>query len=112
MLMRRPSVRRAAHIAVPLALAAAALVVPSSVGATAATDAAAAYPTNAQGRTLIKQTGAPYQNASLPVRKRVEDLLSQMTLEEKIGQMTQAERGAVAGDPTQVTTLRLGSVLS
>ena len=35
-----------------------------------------------------------------------------MTLEEKIGQMTQAERGAVAGDPSQIATLRLGSVLS
>src|SRR5262245_24031420 len=101
MLMRRPSVRRAAHIGVPLALAAAALVVPT--GATAATDAAG-YPTDAQGRTLIKQTGAPYQNANLPVRNRVEDLLSRMTLEEKIGQMTQTERGAVTGDPTLVST--------
>ncbi len=107
--MRRPSVRRAAHIAVPLALAAAALVVPT--GATAAVDATA-YPTDAQGRTLIKQTGAPYQNANLPVGQRVEDLLSRMTLEEKIGQMTQTERGAVTGDPTLVSTWLLGSVLS
>ena len=35
-----------------------------------------------------------------------------MTLEEKVGQMTQAERGAVTDDPSLVTTWRLGSVLS
>ncbi|MBQ1746894.1 MAG: beta-glucosidase, partial [Muribaculaceae bacterium] len=29
----------------------------------------------------------PYQNASLPVEQRVEDLLSRMTLEEKAGQI-------------------------
>jgi beta-glucosidase len=54
----------------------------------------------------------PYQNPALPVGLRVDDLLGRMTLEEKIGQMTQAERGAVAGDPTQIATLHLGSVLS
>ncbi len=31
----------------------------------------------------------PYQNAALPISERVDDLLSRMTLEEKIGQMTQ-----------------------
>lgn len=30
----------------------------------------------------------PYENWRLPVEKRVEDLLSQMTLQEKIGQMS------------------------
>ena len=35
-----------------------------------------------------------------------------MTLEEKVGQMTQAERGAATGDPGLITDLRLGSVLS
>jgi beta-glucosidase len=39
----------------------------------------------------------------LPVRKRVEDLLAGMTLEEKAGQMTQAERASVPDDPTKVT---------
>ena len=33
-----------------------------------------------------------YRDAAQPVAKRVEDLLGRMTLEEKIGQMTQAER--------------------
>ncbi|WP_396445537.1 glycoside hydrolase family 3 protein [Actinomadura sp.] len=53
-----------------------------------------------------------YLNARLPVAKRVGDLLGRMTLEEKVGQMTQAERGAVDGDRDQITTLALGSVLS
>jgi beta-glucosidase len=112
MLMRRPSVRRAALIAVPLALTAAALAIPA--GAAPATDAPAAqaaYQTDAQGRTLITRTGAPYLNAHLSVRTRVGDLLARMTLQEKIGQMTQAERGDL-GDPTRVTDRMLGSVLS
>jgi beta-glucosidase len=55
---------------------------------------------------------APYLDARLPVAKRVSDLLGRMTLEEKIGQMTQAERGAIDGDRDQITELALGSVLS
>ena len=39
-------------------------------------------------------TTAAYQNAKLPVKQRVRDLLGRMTLEEKVGQMTQAERAA------------------
>jgi beta-glucosidase len=54
----------------------------------------------------------PYRDASLPVADRVADLLGRMTLPEKVGQMTQAERGDVAGDPSLVTTWALGSVLS
>ncbi|WP_243716988.1 glycoside hydrolase family 3 protein [Actinomadura sp. KC345] len=55
---------------------------------------------------------APYLNKWLPVSTRVDDLLGRMTLEEKVGQMTQAERGAVDGDRDQITELKLGSVLS
>ncbi|MFG2249758.1 glycoside hydrolase family 3 protein [Spirillospora sp. NPDC048823] len=55
---------------------------------------------------------APYLNQRLPVSKRVGDLLGRMTLEEKVGQMTQAERGAIDGDRDQITELALGSVLS
>lgn len=55
---------------------------------------------------------APYQNAKLPVERRVEDLLGRMTLKEKAGQMTQAERIAVDEDRDQITELGLGSLLS
>lgn len=53
---------------------------------------------------------APYKKASLPIDTRIADLLSRMTLEEKIGQMTQIERGSLrAGD---ISRYKLGSVLS
>src|SRR3954469_10180395 len=57
-------------------------------------------------------SGPVYLNPRAPVQQRVADLLSQMTLAEKVGQMTQAERAAVTGDPTQISTLALGSLLS
>src|SRR3954471_717609 len=81
------------RLAVPAAavLAAAALVAPA-VGQGAAT--------------------LPYQNARLPVARRVDDLLSRMTLAEKIGQMTQAERASVDADTTIITRDNLGSLLS
>jgi beta-glucosidase len=56
--------------------------------------------------------GALYLDARQPVERRVADLLGRMTLEEKVGQMTQAERAAVAEDPSLVAEWRLGSVLS
>ncbi|XRQ12179.1 glycoside hydrolase family 3 protein [Actinomadura welshii] len=54
--------------------------------------------------------GEPYLDPSRPVADRVDDLLSRMTLDEKIGQMTQAERGSVTG--ADITNYSLGSVLS
>ncbi|SDT43237.1 glycoside hydrolase family 3 protein [Actinoplanes derwentensis] len=58
-------------------------------------------------------TGQPvYRDAGQSVAARVADLLPRMSLADKIGQMTQAERKAVTGDPALVTGLRLGSVLS
>jgi beta-glucosidase len=58
----------------------------------------------------VQAAGLPYQDPSLPVATRVDDLLSRMTLDEKIGQMTQAERSNAS--PDDVTTYRLGSILS
>ena len=52
----------------------------------------------------------PYQDPSLPVATRVNDLLGRMSLDEKLGQMTQAERSAVTN--SQITQFRLGSLLS
>ncbi|MCD0159434.1 hypothetical protein IHN57_19480, partial [Deinococcus sp. 6GRE01] len=54
---------------------------------------------------------APYRNAALPVDARVNDLLLHMTLDEKIGQMTQAERAAVR-DLNDMAVFGIGSVLS
>lgn len=51
-------------------------------------------------------------NAKLPTRARVADLLSRMTLAEKIGQMAQAERIDVDANPSLITTNYLGSILS
>ncbi len=55
---------------------------------------------------------APYENPNLPTSKRVDDLLSRMTLEEKVGQMTQTERARVDADAKPITTYGLGSILS
>ena len=52
----------------------------------------------------------PYHDPSLPVATRVNDLLGRMSLDEKLGQMTQAERAAVTN--AQITQFRLGSLLS
>ncbi|MEO3820813.1 glycoside hydrolase family 3 N-terminal domain-containing protein [Plantactinospora sp. B24E8] len=52
----------------------------------------------------------PYQDPGRAVPDRVDDLLARMTLDEKIGQMTQGERASVT--PADITTYRLGSVLS
>ncbi|MEV4416766.1 glycoside hydrolase family 3 N-terminal domain-containing protein [Catellatospora sp. NPDC049609] len=52
----------------------------------------------------------PYQDPALPVATRVADLMSRMTLDEKLGQMTQAERASVS--KAEITQYRLGSVLS
>ncbi|MGW3359349.1 glycoside hydrolase family 3 N-terminal domain-containing protein [Streptomyces bungoensis] len=62
-------------------------------------------------QVVIDAHGLPYLDAKLPVRKRVADLLSRMSLQEKAGQMTQAERGAV-GEGGDVAAYGLGSLLS
>lgn len=54
--------------------------------------------------------GDLYLDPSQPPEKRVEDLLSRMTLEEKIGQMTQVDKNALT--PQDVTAYFIGSVLS
>src|SRR5438270_5509547 len=85
------------------ALAAAAVAAPT-VGATAHHSKPAAQDGSAQP--------LPYENPVLPVSRRVSDLLSRMTLAEKIGQMTQAERGSVDADTSKITRDNLGSLLS
>ncbi|MFF4402614.1 glycoside hydrolase family 3 N-terminal domain-containing protein [Streptomyces sp. NPDC001480] len=60
---------------------------------------------------VVDAHGLPYLNSKLPVRKRVADLVSRMSLAEKTGQMTQAERGAV-GNGGDIAAYDLGSLLS
>jgi beta-glucosidase len=53
---------------------------------------------------------AIFPDSSRPVEARIEDLLARMTLDEKIGQMTQVEMGSIkAGD---ITAYNIGSILS
>jgi beta-glucosidase len=54
---------------------------------------------------------AAYKNAALPIEKRVKDLMSKMTLEEKIGQLNQLNGGVMTGpqavnDPGQQGKLK------
>ncbi|MFI1357646.1 glycoside hydrolase family 3 protein [Streptomyces sp. NPDC020898] len=63
-------------------------------------------------RIVIDAHGLPYLNGKLPVKQRVADLLSRMSLAEKAGQMTQAERGAVTATPGDIAAYDLGSLLS
>ncbi|MFF3662726.1 glycoside hydrolase family 3 protein [Streptomyces olivochromogenes] len=60
---------------------------------------------------VIDAHGLPYLDPKLPVKKRVADLVSRMSLEEKAGQMTQAERGAI-GAGGDIASYDLGSLLS
>ncbi|MEU0603587.1 glycoside hydrolase family 3 N-terminal domain-containing protein [Streptomyces sp. NPDC006393] len=60
---------------------------------------------------VVDAHGLPYLDSRLPVRKRVADLVSRMSLEEKAGQMTQAERGAMSA-PGDIAAYGLGSLLS
>lgn len=88
--------RRGVSLALAVALAASGLGV-ALTGSTATTPPAQA-------------AALPYLDPTLPTATRVADLLGRMTLDDKIGQMTQAERAVVT--PSDMTTYRLGSVLS
>ncbi len=52
------------------------------------------------GLTTVAQTKLPYQNPALSIEKRVADLLSRMTPEEKAGQLNQLNGGAFTGPAT------------
>src|SRR5262245_1547150 len=72
--------------------------------------AVAALLVGALTMTPADAAGPAYLDPSQPVSVRVADLPSRMSLDEKIGQMTQAERLAVSG--ADITNRRLGSLLS
>jgi beta-glucosidase len=55
-------------------------------------------------------SGRPWMDVMKPVEERAAALLGQMTLDEKIGQMTQIEKNAI--DATTAAAFNLGSILS
>ncbi|HEY0601959.1 MAG TPA: glycoside hydrolase family 3 N-terminal domain-containing protein [Herpetosiphonaceae bacterium] len=63
-------------------------------------------------REATGQTTTPiYKDPAAPIPNRVADLLSRMTLDEKIGQMTQPDRGSLTAE-SDIATYYLGSILS
>jgi beta-glucosidase len=78
-------------------------------GLAAATITACSPPPSSAPRPS-STTAHPYQDPALPVAQRVTDLLARMTLDDKIGQMTQAERASITA--AEITQYRVGSVLS
>lgn len=77
----------------------------SACGEQALTPVVTAEPTE-----IIDLGPVIYTDPSQPVEARVDDLLKRMTLDEKIGQMTQVEKNSIAsGD---ITKYFIGSILS
>ncbi|MDQ1657823.1 MAG: beta-glucosidase [Cryptosporangiaceae bacterium] len=67
--------------------------------------------TASEATVVINAHGLPYLDPKLPVATRVADLMSRMSVADKVGQMTQAERNAV-GTGSEIVKYRLGSLLS
>ncbi|MGV9929725.1 glycoside hydrolase family 3 N-terminal domain-containing protein [Streptomyces olivaceoviridis] len=91
-LARRRPVTALAVCAATLALTASAVAAPEPVAASPA-------------------AVLPYQDPSAPVPDRVSDLLARMTLDDKLGQMTQIEKDALV-PRSDLAAYRIGSVLS
>jgi beta-glucosidase len=68
-------------------------------------------PSVAPAAPAPEQAVPAYQQAWRPVKQRVADLMRRMTLDDKLGQMIQAERLGVT-TPSDIGTYRLGSLLS
>src|SRR5215216_2396987 len=76
-------------------------------GGTVPTQEANVKPTTA---TATNTSQVSYTDPPQPVDARIEDLLKRMTLDEKIGQMTQVEKDSIrSGD---ITKYSIGSILS
>ncbi|MDX3531423.1 glycoside hydrolase family 3 N-terminal domain-containing protein, partial [Streptomyces sp. ID05-39B] len=91
-----PAPRRPAIVA---ALCAAALTL---IGLTGAAPSA---------QPAVPAAALPYQDPALPVADRVGDLLSRMSLDDKLGQMTQIEKDSLVPQ-SDLAAYRIGSVLS
>ncbi|KAL1332597.1 uncharacterized protein [Arachis hypogaea] len=64
----------------------------------------------AENETKAMEDDCLYKNPTAPIEARVKDLLSRMTLQEKIGQMTQIERSFAT--PFALSHFSIGSVLN
>ncbi|MFI9154293.1 glycoside hydrolase family 3 N-terminal domain-containing protein [Streptomyces sp. NPDC053367] len=78
----------------------------AAIAVTGLTAAASPEPAVAAAAAVL-----PYQDPALPVPQRVEDLLGRMTLDDKLGQMTQVEKDALVPQ-SDLAAYRIGSVLS
>ncbi len=65
----------------------------------------------ASHNTALAGNGPAYKDSWRPVKVRVADLMARMSLDDKIGQMMQAERLGTKS-PADVATAKLGSLLS
>ncbi|MBD3289617.1 beta-glucosidase, partial [candidate division KSB1 bacterium] len=61
--------------------------------------------------SILKAQTPTYLDSSASIDDRIDDLLSRMTLEEKAGQMTQADHNAI-NNPEDIKAYFLGSILS
>jgi beta-glucosidase len=93
-----------------LAVLLAALVVAAGCGAPQVSPPPAGSTPSSSASPVPASAATDWHDASLPVEARVDALLAQMTLDEKIGQMTQLQNRSAT--PEDVTRLFLGSVLS
>ncbi len=64
-------------------------------------------PVGTAARSTAQAAVPVYQDPTQPVPARVADLLPRMTLDEKIGQMTQVDRGKLATQ-SDIATYNLG----
>ena len=84
-----------------------------------AANASLTLPANTPPTVVINAHGFPYLDASLPIPERVDDLVSRMSLAEKVGQMTQPERAQFTttantsnNNSNNIASWLLGSILS
>jgi beta-glucosidase len=92
-------------------VAAAAAIVVAACGSSPATGTpGASIAASSQAAPGSPSSGRPWMDAGKPVGDRVAALLGQMTLDEKIGQMTQIEKNAI--DASNAAAFNLGSILS
>src|SRR5512146_2972794 len=94
----------------PSALLRASFLLSLLVSACGSQSPATVAPTESPVATTADLGPVIYTDPSQPIEKRVEDLLARMTLDEKIGQMTQVEKNNI--QPGDIFKYSIGSILS